>query len=77
MMTDLTEKTLAIERKYTGKIIRVDLLDIELSGGRKAKRAANDMQDYRKRKTDFPMITQPLHLNPNKGDRPLGALWTR
>ena len=29
-MTDLTEKTLATERKYTGKIISVDLLDIEL-----------------------------------------------
>ena len=27
-MTDLTEKTLATERKYTGKIISVDLLDI-------------------------------------------------
>ncbi len=26
-MTDLTEKTLATERKYTGKIISVDLLD--------------------------------------------------
>ena len=29
-MKDLTEKTLATERKYTGKIISVDLLDIEL-----------------------------------------------
>ena len=29
-MADLTEKTLATERKYTGKIISVDLLDIEL-----------------------------------------------
>ncbi len=37
-MTDLTEKTLASERKYTGKIISVDLLDIELPDGRKAKR---------------------------------------
>ena len=37
-MTDLTEKTLATERKYTGKIISVDLLDIELPDGRKAKR---------------------------------------
>ena len=36
--TDLTEKTLATERKYTGKIISVDLLDIELPDGRKAKR---------------------------------------
>lgn len=35
---DLTEKTLASERKYTGKIISVDLLDIELPDGRKAKR---------------------------------------
>jgi len=35
-MTDLTEKTLATERKYTGKIISVDLLDIELPDGRKA-----------------------------------------
>ena len=33
-MTDLTEKTLATERKYTGKIISVDLLDIELPDGR-------------------------------------------
>ena len=37
-MTDLTEKTLATERKYTGKIISVDLLDIELPDGRRAKR---------------------------------------
>ena len=34
-MNDLTEKTLATERKYTGKIISVDLLDIELPDGRK------------------------------------------
>ena len=37
-MNDLTEKTLHCERKYTGKIISVDLLDIELPDGRKAKR---------------------------------------
>ena len=37
-MTDLTEKSLATERKYTGKIISVDLLDIELPDGRRAKR---------------------------------------
>ena len=37
-MTDLTEKTLASERKYTGKIISVDLLDIEFPDGRTAKR---------------------------------------
>ena len=37
-MNDLTEKTLRTERKYTGKIISVDLLDIELPDGRKAKR---------------------------------------
>ena len=37
-MTDLTEKTLATERKYTGKIVNVDLLDVELPDGRKAKR---------------------------------------
>ena len=35
---DLTEKTLATERKYTGKIISVDLLDIELPDGRRATR---------------------------------------
>ena len=35
---DLTEKTLAMERKYTGKIISIDLIDIELPDGRKAKR---------------------------------------
>lgn len=29
-MTDRTEKTLATERKYTGRIISVDLLGIEL-----------------------------------------------
>ena len=34
-MTDLTEKTLATERKYMGKIISVDLLDSELPDGRK------------------------------------------
>ena len=33
VMQDLTEKTLATERKYTGKIISVDLLDIELPDG--------------------------------------------
>ena len=38
MQSDLTEKTLVTERKYTGKIISVDLLDIELPDGRKAKR---------------------------------------
>lgn len=32
------EKTLACERKYTGKIINVDLVDIELPDGRKTKR---------------------------------------
>ena len=37
-MPDLTEKTLACERKYTGKIVSVDLLDIELPDGRRAKR---------------------------------------
>ena len=37
-MEDLTEKTIATERKYTGKIISVDLLDIELPDGRRAKR---------------------------------------
>ena len=37
-MKDLTEKTLNCERKYTGKIISVDLVDIELPDGRKAKR---------------------------------------
>ena len=37
-MTDLTENTLATERKYTGKIISVDLLDIELPDGRRAMR---------------------------------------
>ena len=38
LMPDLTEKTLHTERKYTGKIISVDVLDIELPDGRKAKR---------------------------------------
>ena len=33
VMTDLTEKTLATARKYTGKIISVDLLDIESCRG--------------------------------------------
>ena len=32
------EKTLACQRKYTGKIISVDLVDIELPDGRKATR---------------------------------------
>ena len=32
------EKTLASERKYVGKIINVDLLDIELPDGRRTKR---------------------------------------
>ena len=34
-MIDLTEKTLAADRKYTWKVISVDLLDIELPDGRK------------------------------------------
>ena len=38
MIPDLTEKTIKCERKYTGKIINVDLLDIELPDGRQAKR---------------------------------------
>lgn len=37
-MVELKEKTLATERKYTGRIISVDLLDVELPDGRKAKR---------------------------------------
>ena len=37
-MDKFTEKTLGCERKYTGKIISVDLLDIELPDGRKATR---------------------------------------
>ena len=36
-MKDLNEKTLRTERKCTGKIVCVDLLDIELPDGRKAK----------------------------------------
>ena len=35
-MTDLTEKTLSSDRKYTGKIISVDLLDIELTDARRS-----------------------------------------
>ena len=34
-MTDLTEKTLATERKYMGKIISVDLRNIKLPEWRK------------------------------------------
>ena len=37
-MDKFVEKTLACERKYTGKIINVDLVDIELPDGRIAKR---------------------------------------
>ena len=37
-MDKFYEKTLACERKYTGKIINVDLVDIELPDGRKTKR---------------------------------------
>ena len=37
-MENLTEKTLGCERAYSGKIISVDLLDIELPDGRRAKR---------------------------------------
>ena len=37
-MDKFTEKTLGCERKYTGKIISVDLLDIELPDGRKSSR---------------------------------------
>ncbi len=32
-MKDLTGKTLATDRKYTWKVISVDLLDIELPDG--------------------------------------------
>ena len=45
-MTDLTEKTLSSVRKYTGKIISVDLLDIELPDGRKAKRETAEETGY-------------------------------
>ena len=45
-VNDLTEKTLAKERKYTGKIISVDLLDIELPDGRKAKRETAEETGY-------------------------------
>lgn len=38
MASDLTERTISCERKYTGRIISVDLLDIELPDGRRAKR---------------------------------------
>lgn len=37
-MNEFYEKTLACERKYTGRIISVDLVDIELPDGRKTKR---------------------------------------
>ena len=37
-MDKFFEKTLACERKYTGRIINVDLVDIELPDGRIAKR---------------------------------------
>lgn len=37
-MDKFYEKTLKSERKYTGKIINVDLVDIELPDGRKTKR---------------------------------------
>lgn len=32
-MIDLTEKTLATERKYTGRIVSVDLLEIKMPSG--------------------------------------------
>ena len=37
-MDKFTEKTLRTERVYTGRIIDVDLVDIELPDGRRAKR---------------------------------------
>ena len=37
-MDKFTEKTLRVERKYNGRIIDVDLVDIELPDGRKAQR---------------------------------------
>ena len=37
-MDKYTEKTLRVERKYSGRIIDVDLVDIELPDGRKTKR---------------------------------------
>ena len=37
-MDKFTEKTLASQRMYTGRIISVDLVDIELPDGRKTKR---------------------------------------
>lgn len=37
-MDKFYEKTLKCERKYTGKIINVDLIDIELPDGRRSKR---------------------------------------
>lgn len=38
MADQFTEKTLKTERTYTGKIISVDVLDIELPDGRRTKR---------------------------------------
>ena len=38
MADQFTEKTLKAERTYTGKIISVDVLDIELPDGRRTKR---------------------------------------
>ena len=38
-MTELTEKMLATERKYTWKTTSVDLRDIEQPDGRKARSA--------------------------------------
>lgn len=37
-MDKFHEKTLAVERRYTGKIVSVDLIDVELPDGRRAKR---------------------------------------
>ena len=37
-MEDLTEKTLGAERKFTGRLIAVDVLDVALPDGRRATR---------------------------------------
>ena len=59
MQPDLTEKTLATERKYTGKIISVDLLDIELPDGRTAKR------EVKRRITAAMVITTARSMPPS------------
>ena len=76
MASDLTERTISCERKYTGRIISVDLLDIELPDGRRAKREVDGkfviVRQYRKAAEEALLEVIAGGLEPGE-DPELGA----